>query len=297
MHTLCARSSAWKWVLGLACTLSMAAQPLAQTQVVEFAGVQPGVQLRAWWSPAPKSAQAAPAVVALHGCSGLAQDKKWVSAPDGRYVALLNAVGVGVLYVDSFGPRGVDSICAVKARDRSITENTRRLDVLAALAWLAAQPGVDAARLAVVGWSHGGQTVLAFAAGHDDTAAPALPHPVRALVAFYPGCSSFLRQPDYRSSAPLLIMAGALDDWTPAAPCRQLATRLQQASSGAVVQYVEYPESYHGFDSARPPRVRDQVASTRSGTATVGGNRFARADSAQQLLAFLRQHFNLETTP
>lgn len=288
-----------RWHNLAACVLLLAQAAWAQsTTQVQLPSLDPGVQLTGWWTPAPEAGagQAAPAVVALHGCSGLPRNKRQVSWPDGRYVKLLHQLGVGVLYLDSFGPRGVDSICSEKLRQRRVTVENRRLDVHGALAWLAAQPGVDPQRLGVIGWSNGGQTVLSVANQTDDVVKSAAIRP-RALVAFYPGCSAFESLFRYESVAPLLIMTGSLDDWTPPAACRRLVRRMQQDQPGLNVRYVEYPDSYHAFDSARPPAVRDNVAGTKSGTATVGGNPQARDASARELMQFLVEQFQLEYRP
>lgn len=50
-----------------------------------------------------------------------------------------------------------------------------------------------------------------------------------------------------------------------------------------------YADSYHGFDSLSPVKVRDQVGSTRSGRATVGGNPAARAASRERMFRFLEE--------
>lgn len=122
-----------------------------------------GVALPAYWFAAPAGNTAGPAVVALHGCGGLLDGKGSLGAQRHRYVRILHGAGIGVLFIDSFVPRGQNSICSQRHDQRSITEMHRRLDVYGALQWLARQPGVDAQRLGVVGWSHGGQTVLASA--------------------------------------------------------------------------------------------------------------------------------------
>lgn len=322
-------------VLGISGVLGLApvfAQP--QAQPLPLGGVpvlvpslEAGVQLPAYWF-APTAASAArsgtvtgagvasPAVVALHGCDGLLNNEGRLGPQRLRYVRLLRDAGVGVLYTDSFTPRGEKSICSQKARVRKITEENRRLDVYGALNWLAAQPGVDATRLGVMGWSHGGQATLAAADRSLEVVASAAVKPA-VLVAFYPGCAQFERSGRYAVVAPLLVMSGALDDWTPAAPCQRLTQRLQAqtvvaatASPGTTgapaatttataleVQYIEFADSYHAFDSALPPSERRDVGGTPSGKATVGGNPAAREESAAAMLRFLSRHLRLGAQP
>ncbi|NBW51282.1 MAG: dienelactone hydrolase family protein [Betaproteobacteria bacterium] len=268
-------------VLTLGCIVHAMATPL--TREVSFASEEPGVTLKAYWT-APLGAAKAPAVIALHGCGGLPQDRASLNYAQNRYIRIFQDAGMGVLYLDSFGPRGVNSICEQKPGERTLTEANRRQDVLAALQWLAAQPEVDASKLAVVGWSHGGQTVLATADRSIDSVAQARVKPA-ALVAFYPGCSAFEKQWAYSVVAPLLVMSGELDNWTPAAPCKALTDRL--AGAKQPVRFVQFPGSYHAFDSAAPVVERDNVGGTKSGKAMVGGNPEARVASAREMLQFL----------
>jgi dienelactone hydrolase len=287
-----ARSSAAVWVASVAAAVLTVCGSLAQAAPdgparVHIDSLEPGVRVPAYWFPAPAPGGAA--VVALHGCAG-------PDVRDGRpgefmlrYARLLNEAGIGVVFTESFEPRGRTSICSQKPSERSITEAHRRLDALGALSWLAAQPGIDARRLGVLGWSHGGQTVLWAADAASPAVSQAAVRPA-ALVAFYPGCSALEKSPGFTPAAPLLVMSGALDDWTAAAPCRRLVQRLAARDGTPPVAFIEFPGSHHGFDRAHPPREVRNVGSTPSGRAMLGGNPQAREASAQELLRFLRAH-------
>lgn len=267
------------WVPLVACAVPV-------TTEVSFPSREAGIQLKAYWTPPPGDRAGAAAVVALHGCGGLPADRLLMDYLHNRYIRIFHDAGLGVLYVDSFSPRGQSSICEQKPAERSLTEANRRLDVLAALQWLSVQPGVNPAKLVVVGWSHGGQTVLASADRSMDVVAAAPVKPA-ALVAFYPGCNAFELQRNYTLVAPLLVMSGELDNWTPAAVCRRFTDRL--LSDHQPVHYVQYPGSYHAFDSASPVVERDNVGGTKSGKAMVGGNPAARQASAVEMMQFLGQ--------
>ncbi|MGT2490624.1 dienelactone hydrolase family protein [Cupriavidus basilensis] len=105
-------------------------------------------------------------VIALHGCAGLYQSGGADAA--GAAGALPRNTCNGspraatrVLLPDSFGPRGKpQGICTEALAGRDIDDETRRGDVLAALRWLARQPGIDTARIVLLGWSNGAQAVL-----------------------------------------------------------------------------------------------------------------------------------------
>jgi dienelactone hydrolase len=282
------------WALALGARAQGASAVAVQTVEVKFPSAEAGVELTAYWTPPGDEPGGAAAVVALHGCGGLPADRAQLAYPRSRYVRMLRDAGAGVLYVDSFGPRGQDSICAQKTAQRSIQESNRRLDVIAALQWLAQQPGVDVRRLGVVGWSHGGQTVLAMGDGGLEVVRQAPVKPA-ALVAFYPGCTAVEKTARHEVSAPLLVMSGELDNWTPAAPCRRWSRYVQ--ARGQPVRYVEYEGSYHAFDSTSPVSQRDNVGGTSSGKAMAGGNPLAREASAHELMKFLGQHLGLQSPP
>lgn len=243
------------------------------------------VPLVAYWFAAA-SAGPRPAVVALHGCSGPYDTRGQLTAHLRRYAADLNAAQMHVLVLDSFGPRGLRSVCEIPQGKRPLREADRRADAQAALRWLAARPEVDATRLVLLGWSHGAQTVLA-ALDASDAAVQGQTVQARAAVAFYPGCTEPLKNSHYRLQGPLLMMVGERDDWTASAPCVRLHQRL--GAQAPRFEFEVYADSYHGFDSLSPPRVRDNVGSTRSGKATVGGNPAARVASRERMFRFLEE--------
>jgi dienelactone hydrolase len=56
----------------------------------------------------------------------------------------------------------------------------------------------------------------------------------------YPGCASTLSgKPDYAAYAPLLILAGELDDWTPARYCQKLAERSKGGASPSTSKFIQ----------------------------------------------------------
>ncbi|MBL8706380.1 MAG: dienelactone hydrolase family protein [Rhodospirillales bacterium] len=230
-----------------------------------------------------------PAIVAMHGCSG----RDWT---DGRmsslyrdWAARLTGLGFVVLFPDSFKPRGVEEVCT--RQPQPVTPFRQRpRDAHGALAWLAAQPYVRADRVFLIGWSHGGSTVLnSLDAG--SRAPPRAPGNLafRAAIAFYPGCLSPSRRRDWTAAAPLLILIGELDDWTPAAPCEALASRARGA--GQPVELVTYPGAYHSFDAVQGQlRQRTDVGSKPGGSVTLGPEPVAREDARRRVAAFLLQH-------
>lgn len=282
---------------GLLCVVALAATAGAPAQT---GGVRPPVRvavpslerhdarplaLDGFWFTAPGEGRR-PAIVLLHGCGGPYDRQGRLASRMRSYADLLNAQGWHVLVLDSLTARGESELCTQRIGTRAVTLANRRLDALGALAWLAQRDEVDAGRLALLGWSNGGSTVLSASnLTHGDVAA-ALPRP-RALVAFYPGCEAELKR-GYRPSAPLQLLVGLADDWTPAAPCEALAERATAPSSIAIERYEG---AYHGFDAAGPVTLRKDVPNgVHPGQGVhVGGNAAAAQASRVRMLAFLHE--------
>jgi dienelactone hydrolase len=241
------------------------------------------IALPGYWFAAPVTGPA-PAWVLLHGCGGPYARDDVLSLRMRQYAKLLNGQGMHALVLDSLTPRGERELCTQPTGERKVTQTQRRRDALGALRWLAARPDVERERLGLLGWSNGGSTVLAATnLAHPEVAAAA----VRAshAVAFYPGCEDEERR-GYRPSAPLLLLLGEADDWTPVAPCKALAAH----AANPTPQLHSYPGAFHGFDGTAPLRLRNDVpngANPGQGV-HVGGDAAARDASQAELLRFLR---------
>jgi dienelactone hydrolase len=228
--------------------------------------------------------QPAPAVVALHGCGGLFTAQGKLMARETDWADRLSAEGYAVLLPDSFNPRGFRQICTIAGADRAIHPAQRAYDALAAAGWLGRQPFIDASRLALLGWSNGGSTVLATVdASRKDRGTT----PFRTAIAFYPGCRVSAERAGYAPNAPLTILIGASDDWTSPEPCRALAARLP-------IRLIEYPGAVHGFDAPNTPRrTRSGVGLTSSGNSAVqvGTDPAARAAAIAEVRGILSKAF------
>ena len=225
-------------------------------------------------------------VIGLHGCGGALDAKGQLNPIWRRYAAYFAAERMHFVVPDSFSPRGIQSICATPSARRSVHESDRREDVFASITWLAAQPSVDASKIFVVGWSHGGQTALLVADASDSVVKAQKIRP-KAVAAFYPGCNQPLKMWNYALEAPLLVMIGELDDWTRADTCAGLRDKLLRGQPGAPFELEIYPGSYHGFDGLGPVRTMENVGNTQSGKATVGGNPAAQTASHARLFEFV----------
>ncbi|MGB4115197.1 MAG: dienelactone hydrolase family protein [Polaromonas sp.] len=229
----------------------------AAAQIVNFNSLD-GTQIKALvFHPAtPARGQASRGtVVALHGCGGLyatvGSRKGQLNARHQAMADLLVAEGYNVVLPDSLTPRGETELCTQKIGTRKIDQTERRADVLGTLAWVATQPWAQPNRIALLGWSHGGSAVLSSTdASRADVRGQAVKPAV--AVAFYPGCAAALKS-GYKPSAPLVLMLGEKDDWTPPGPCIALGQAV-----GAEVNV--YADSYHDFDNpVGEVRVRHDV--------------------------------------
>ena len=218
----------------------------------------------------PNGAGPFPAVVILHDCSGLGPRS---SGAPGRWAEKLVDWGYVVILPDSFSTRGYpNGVCTEPPRRgrQAVRFERRADDARAALAHLRTLGYVRKESIGLMGGSHGGASTLATLSTPGSGFA--------AAVALYPRCSAFSHlKPD----VPLLILAGELDDWTPAKECTPLA--------GEKVSVKVYPGAHHSFDSARPERyVKERINPSAPGGrgATTGGQPEAWADGVRQVEGF-----------
>jgi dienelactone hydrolase len=223
--------------LSLLAITSSAAEP----QQVSFASLD-GTQIKAWLFQPRETAKGT--VLALHGCGGLyattGTRRGQLNARHQAMADMLVAQSYAVVFPDSLSSRGVTQICTQKIASRSITQAERRQDALAGMNWVAAQPWANASRIALLGWSHGGSAVLAATDAKQAQVKEQTVKP-RVAIAFYPGCSA-ARKAAYQPTTQLVMLLGALDDWTAPGPCIALGNEV-----GAEVHV--YADSYHDFDN------------------------------------------------
>lgn len=237
---------------------------------------------------APQGAGEHPAIVMMHGCGGAYARNGALGARHRMWGEYLASLGYEVLMLDSFSSRGIKEICTTRNSQRTLKESERVGDAYAALAWLRARPDVNAAHIGLLGWSHGAGVTL-DAIRHK----PASMAGFAAAVAFYPGCTARNRNAaTFHPYAPLLVLIGESDDWTPAAPCKALAATV--AAHGDPMSIVTYPDTYHDFDNPgiKSKRVRKEVPNgvNPGNGVTVAPNPQAREDARKRVAAFFAEH-------
>ena len=218
-----------------------------------------------------------PAVVLMHGCGG-------VGNAEGGWVDPLTRAGYAAFVVDSFTGRGLTEVCR---NARALSPVQRIPDTYGALRILATHPRLDARRLALMGFSHGGSvTVGAATRWAHDRYAPGAGTAFRVFLPFYPGCSTVY--PERMSiSAPLRIHIGELDDWTPAAPCRELVQALR--GSGQDAEITVYSGAHHSFDNVGRPVTWLPLVDNGAGCAIEAASILGPVNNLSDVLGCLRK--------
>jgi len=230
-----------------------------------------------------------PAVVFMHGCGGLF-GRAGILSRERAWMAQLTGEGYSVLMVDSFGPRGQGEMCSAAHADVSIYAK-RAKDAYGALAFLQAQPDVRPDRVAIVGWSQGGGTVLHTVGTPSYGRPPAMTQPdFRAAVAFYPAqCSEKMEAATWTTTIPLLVLLGSDDVWIGAPACQRWLGPV--IARGAAVTLQMYPGAAHDFDFPDLLRREHPEWTTASGVVPITGtDPAARADALQRVPTFLASH-------
>jgi dienelactone hydrolase len=212
---------------------------------------QPGTVTADLSLPAVASGRV-PGVIVLHSCAGVTPNvTEWARA--------LNRIGYAALVIDSFTGRGVKDICTGHG---SVSVGSRLADVFRAQALLVTHPRIDAQRIGVLGFSHGGWVTLwASQSQYQRIFMRGSGAPPAAYAAFYPaGCNARLVNETTVVGGPVRIFHGTADDWTTIDHCREWVARRRAA--GKDVSLVEYEGALHGFDIpffATPQRFSDVV--------------------------------------
>ena len=224
-----------------------------------------------------------PAVVALHGCEGLAGQRSAVGRRYREWGERLLAAGFVVLFPDSFGARKLGAQCSVG--ERSIRSGRERVgDIEAARQWLQEQPYVAQERISVLGWANG--AVAALWSVRPRSTKDAKPD-FRSAVALYPGCRR-LRDTAWSARTPTLILIGSKDDWTPSNACEQMVAGARGRSARTAI--VVYPGAYHNFDHPNlllQQRTGIALGGGGSGRVHVGTDIAARNDAFRRVPEWL----------
>ena len=238
----------------------------------------------------PVAQAPAPAVLLLHGFTGTRDEMTVAGTAEGvfaRTARLLAAEGIASLRIDFRGSGDSPGSFA------ATTFEGQTADALAALDWLAAQPGIDPSRVAVLGWSQGGlvATAVAGRSGRpaalvlwnavadpvrtfslilgDDAVARGLAAPAGTTItangipldaAFFHGLTTFSPTREIAAyPGPLLVIQGSRDSVVPPGSAQMLIA----AHRGEHVEWTEAMD--HAFNAGSGPATLDLVIAATTG--------------------------------
>jgi dienelactone hydrolase len=201
----------------------------------------------------PQGVQKPPVVILLHGSSGLGAGSEY-------WARLLNRNGLATLTLDSFSGRGLVNVSKDQA---SLGRLNMVLDSYRARQALAAHPLVDGQRVALLGFSRGGQSAL-YASVLRFQKRWGGENAFMGFLAFYPDCATRYLDDTHTQAVPIRLFHGLADDYNGFERCAEYVQRLQQA--GQSVKLYPYADSHHGFDYPLPfaTRVSQGAQSVRN---------------------------------
>lgn len=243
--------------------LLMPVQAFAETVDQRIARLQPHYIVR---HPEHTNAKT-PVVIMLHGCGGprpFIEDMADAAA----------AAGATAVVVDSFAPRRISRVqaFATVCTGARLQGRERAGDLYATIAWARRQPWADSNRISVVGWSHGGWTImdaLALRTGEEMRRATGLEdlegEPLEGLAATmivypYTGVGTYTGHRDWRIT-PRSTAIIAQRDYIVGSSRAALE---RQRARGAPMEIVLFENATHAFEDehAEDPRVRYNPAAT-----------------------------------
>lgn len=196
-----------------------------------------------------------PVVILVHGSGG-------VSGYVDDWAQEFNKMGVAVFILDSFTGRG---LYKVNNDQSQLGRLAMIVDAYRALDLLAQHKRIDPKRIAVMGFSRGGQVTLyssmnRFHRLHGSN----LGHEFAGYIAFYPACNTQYKDEIDIANKPVRIFHGKEDNYNPIAPCRIYTEKLKK--NGKDVQLLELSNAHHVFDYNKlvKPYVLAKAQTTRS---------------------------------
>lgn len=193
-----------------------------------------------------------PLMILSHGSGGI------LAGREEAWAERLRAWGVATMLVDSFTPRGIRATGEDQGR---LSTAASVADALAALTIAATHPAIDPDRIGVMGFSKGGQVAL-YTLLEPFRRGMAMGERRFALhVALYASCSLPYRS-ERTTGAPVVMLLGGADDYTPADHCRRYADWFR--TRGSEVKIAIFAGAHHGFDVPGPVRRLGRVQTARN---------------------------------
>ncbi|MDU8886927.1 dienelactone hydrolase family protein [Yeosuana sp. MJ-SS3] len=223
-----------------------------------------------------------PVVIVFPGCSGVSlngpetdtgrpgdEADRLFRRHYSRMAVRLQEAGFLVLLVDYLTAEGVSNTCGWEIHPKRIGEY-----IYEAVSFAKSIPNGNLTRIHVIGWSHGGEGVLAWLNKLDIE-----PRDVKSAIAVYPGCSS---NKPWKTLLPVLMILGEADDIALPNICNSLVQSLQNKTN---VSVISYPNARHGFDLTEGPKMLSV-----GNNLTIGRNQKAGDDAWNKIFKFLKKN-------
>jgi dienelactone hydrolase len=197
-----------------------------------------------------------PAIVVVHTIAG------YQEANEGWHAEQFRKAGFATLTYESPAAR---SMLQGASGSNGTPWASAAAEAFAALRLLANDPRIDPSRIAIVGFTFGGE--VAHLTAVERLRSALLPQDIRfaAHVAYYPaGVFGITADQDY-TGAPLLMLLGEKDDNLPVAKAEGYFAYTKEAGHPPPLDIVTYPGAYHAWTvpSLGAPRFYPQYPSTR----------------------------------
>ena len=171
-----------------------------------------------------------PGVLVCHQGGGLRDHEK-------ERARMLAGLGYVAFALDMYGEVSETRERAMELLN-GLVQNQKLWDerMLAGLAQLKAQPNVDGAKLAAIGFCFGGMTVLELARASSEMA---------CVVAFHPGLTGLPESDPRKVTGKVMVCAGQLDPLIPDDARTRFLKLMRDAN--ADLQYINYAQAGHSF--------------------------------------------------
>jgi dienelactone hydrolase len=182
-----------------------------------------------------------PAVVIVHGLGG------YLESNEGWHAAEFRKVGFATLTYDSPTARSIRQGLSTGSRGGSPWASAVA-EAYAALTLLAGDPRIDASRIAIVGFSFGGEVAHLAAFERLRVALVAGQNRFAAHVSYYPaGVYGVAAEPAAYTGAPILMLLGEKDDNLPVAKAEEYLTYARSTGPAPPIDVSIYPAAYHAW--------------------------------------------------
>jgi dienelactone hydrolase len=185
-----------------------------------------------------------PAVIIVHTIAG------YRDANEGYAAAELRKAGFATLTYDSFAARGTTG-AALQGSSGYLRVGVA--DAYAALRLLSGEPRIDADRIAIIGFSYGGE--VAHLAAFETLRSALNPGPGRfaAHVAFYPGGNfGAVAEPSAYTGSPVLMLLGEKDENLPVTKIESYLAYARAAGDSGPDRNRDLPGRLPCMDGSRP---------------------------------------------